>query len=203
MAHTTSPLQSREWLQITRPFKLRPLRSFSSSNLSFGSRELAQLLLRTTPLKVLSFNPSSSLWSWEWPWIIVQCRIHLKALIRGSHLSPGSYGWASSSLHTTSFLLPCQSDHQNGYGLDEPNIVWKLLFKAFNWILVDVEQSTHCLTKLPLSPQLSRMPGKVRTCCTSVYAVILCMCCIVEHGEKSITSLQIWWLVFGKKNIWA
>ena len=22
-------------------------------------------------------------------------------------------------------------------------------------------------------------------------AVILCMCCIVEHGEKSITSLQI------------
>ena len=28
--------------------------------------------------------------------------------------------------------------------------------------------------------------------------VILCMCCIVEHREKLINSLQIWWLVFGK-----
>ena len=31
--------------------------------------------------------------------------------------------------------------------------------------------------------------------------VILCMCCIVEHGEKSINSLQIQCLVFGK--FWA
>src|ERR1700683_4615825 len=74
MAHTTFPLQSREWLWITLPFKLLPLGLFCSFNLSFGSHKLAQPLLRTTPLKVLSFNSSSSLQSQEWPWISVQCR---------------------------------------------------------------------------------------------------------------------------------
>jgi hypothetical protein len=71
--------------------------------------------------------------------------------------------------------------------------MWVVICYSFIWcLLIDV----------PLGRSLARQCMRASSWASLLlvlsHGVILCMCCIVEHGEKSITSLQIWWLVFGK-----
>jgi hypothetical protein len=57
-------------------------------------------------------------------------------------------------------------------------------------VRADVHRTSHACQR-PQTHRLSVRMGKVEVIRSVWRVVILCMCCIVEHGEKSITSLQI------------